>query len=155
MNLPRLILSLLLILLVGEGVLAVLTSPWFEIKNVIVYGRKLVAQEFVARSTRVPEKSNIFKFPTRTIADRLRPNPIIEKVTVSRRFPDALVVRITERKAYSVLSTGGQFYEVDAAGIPFRTVAAPDTEAAPAVVRGASGDRSRQADTCCGVSYGN
>lgn len=118
--------SLLLILLVGEGTFAVLKSPWFEIKNVIVYGRKLVAQEFVARRTRIPEKSNIFTFSMRSIADRLRPNPIIEKVTVSRRFPDALVVRITERKAYSVLSTRGQFYEVDAGGIPFRTVAAPD-----------------------------
>ena len=118
--------SLLLILLVGEGTFAVLKSPWFEIKNVIVQGRKLVAQEFVAKSTRIPEKSNIFTFPTRSLADRLRPNPIIEKVTVSRRFPDALVVRITERRAYSVLSTQGEFYEVDAAGIPFRTVASPD-----------------------------
>lgn len=118
--------SLLLILLIGEGTLAVLKSPWFEIKNVIVHGRKLVAPEFVAKSTRIPENSNIFTFPTRTIADRLRPNPIVEKVAVSRRFPDALVVRITERKAYCVLSTRGEFYEVDAAGIPFRTVASPD-----------------------------
>lgn len=124
-NAPRLILSLLLVLLVGEAALAILTSPWFEIKDVVVRGRKLVAPEFVARCTRIPEESNIFTFPTHSIADRLRPNPIIKKVAISRRLPGTLVVRITERSAWSVLSVGGKFYEVDAACIPFRVVASP------------------------------
>ncbi len=125
-NAPRLILSLLLILLAGESMLAVLKLPWFEIRGVVVQGRKLVDRKFVVQSTRIPDKSNIFTFPTRGIADRLRPNPIIKGVTVHRKFPNTLVVRITERKPYAVLSAQGRFYETDAAGIPFRTVASPD-----------------------------
>ncbi len=112
--------------LAAELVLVVLGSPFFQIRDVRVYGRKLVAQEFVAKCTQIPEKSNIFLFPTETIPQRLRKNPIIERVTASRRLPDTLVVRIVERKADFVLSTHRKHYEVDAKGIPFRIVEAPN-----------------------------
>lgn len=125
-NAPRLILSLLLILLAGESVLAVLKLPWFEIRQVVIEGRSLADRNFVVRSAQIPAKSNIFTFPAHTIADRLRPNPIIKGVTVSRRFPNKLVVRITERRPYAVLSARGTFCEIDASGIPFRLVAVPD-----------------------------
>ncbi len=125
-NAPRLILSLLLILLAGEAVLAVFTSPWFEISRVRTYGRRTAAAQFVKKNTQVPEKSNILRFDTRGMAARLCRDPIIERVTVSRRLPDTLVVRITERKARLVLKTHRKHYEVDEMHVPFRIVAEPN-----------------------------
>lgn len=125
-NAPRLILSLLLVLLMGEALIAVFTSPWFDINRVRVYGRNTVASKFVAAETRVPEKSNIFRFNTRDMARRLGRDPVVERVTVSRRLPDTLVVRITERKAILVLKTHRKLYEVDDMHIPFRIVAQPN-----------------------------
>lgn len=125
-NAPRLIISILLILLVGESVLAMLKSPWFEIRTVSVHGRKLIPAQFVTRHTAVPERSNIFLFRTAGIARQLRRSPIVEDVSVSRRLPNTLVVRITERRADFTLSTHAKHYEVDRAGIPFRVVPQPN-----------------------------
>lgn len=125
-NAPRLIISLLLILLAGESVLAVLKSPWFEIRTVRVDGRKLISSRFVSKCIAVPERSNIFLFRTDLIAHRLRRSPIVEEVSVHRRLPATLVVRITERRADFTLSTHAKHYEVDSAGIPFRIVPQPN-----------------------------
>lgn len=125
-TLRRLIFSVLLVFLAAEAALALLKLPVFEISDVRVYGNRVLPAAFVADCTKVPEKSNILLFKTDTIVRRLRASPIVEKVTVSRRVPDILIVRITERRAYLVLQTPEGAYEVDAGGIPFRKVARPD-----------------------------
>jgi len=122
----KIILALLLIMLAGEAVYAVLKLPWFEISAVRVYGRKLTPAEFVAGCTKTPPKSNIFLFKTRNMVAKLQRSPIIEQATVSRGFPNTLVVRITERRADFVLSTHRKYYEVDAGGLPFRIVPRPN-----------------------------
>ncbi len=46
----------------------------------------------------------------------------MERVTVTRDWPDALVVRLTERTGVAVVPRGERFAVVDAAGVVFRTV---------------------------------
>lgn len=122
----RIIFAVLLVFLAGEAALALLKLPVFEISDVRVYGNRALPAGFVADCTKVPEKSNILLFKTDTIVRRLQASPIVLKATVSRRVPDILIVRITERRADLVLETPEGAYEVDAGGIPFRKVAKPN-----------------------------
>jgi cell division protein FtsQ len=57
----------------------------------------------------------------RTRVARLAP---VDHVTVSRDWPDTIVVRVTERTAVAVVPQGKSFLLVDRTGVTFETVAA-------------------------------
>lgn len=72
------------------------------------------------------------------VADRLSENPWVDRVTLAKRFPDGLAVRIVERRPVALLSEDGRLSSVDARGRP---IAPYDPRSDPAeyvVLRGAA-----------------
>ena len=53
-----------------------------------------------------------------TVADRLAENPWVDRVTLAKRFPDGLAVRVIERRPVALLSDDGRLFWLDAAGRP-------------------------------------
>ena len=50
------------------------------------------------------------------VADRLAENPWINRVTLAKRFPDGLAVRVIERRPVALLSDDGRLFWLDGAG---------------------------------------
>lgn len=79
---------------------------------------------------------NLVTLDLARIADQLAQNPWVDRVTLAKRFPDGLAVRVTERRPAALYADEGRLTWLDAAG---RLVAPYDPRADAAeyvVVRG-------------------
>lgn len=115
---------------VAGGVVAVaglvawmlLGTGLFGVREVRVEGAELVTAVQVRDAAGVPDGAPLARVDLAALAGRIGALPPVERVTVTRDWPDALVVRLTERTGVAVVPRGEQFAVVDAAGVVFRTV---------------------------------
>jgi cell division protein FtsQ len=61
---------------------------------------------------------NLVALDLAPLAARLANQPWVERATVTKRFPDGISVRVTERKALALFREGDAFWWVDSAGRP-------------------------------------
>ncbi|AEB46431.1 MULTISPECIES: cell division protein FtsQ/DivIB [Micromonospora] len=94
----------------------------FGVREVRVEGAELVSAVQVRNAAGVLDGAPLARVDLAELADRIGTLPPVERVTVHRDWPDALVVRLTERTPVAVVPRGEQFVVVDAAGVAFRTV---------------------------------
>jgi cell division protein FtsQ len=71
------------------------------------------------------------------VAERLAREPWVERVTLSKRFPDGLAIRILERRPIALLRDQGRLVWLDAKG---RTIATYDARSEPGEYVLVSGD---------------
>lgn len=90
------------------GVL-VINLPVFTVKKIIAAPTPHVTQDQIGQLLGVPTGTPLFKVNTDEAINRLKSNPWVEKVSVSRQIPDTLSVHITERvPAGVVIARGGE-----------------------------------------------
>jgi len=117
-----------IICLLGFGIHWLLTSPYFEIRQVHIEGNQSLNIEHIATAERVPKHSNIFLF---WILDRQKYcgriqacDPIIESDSVAIDLPHALRLLIVERQPYAVLDVPNSIsYMMDDNRVAFKTTA--------------------------------
>ena len=119
-NRKRLLLSIFLVIIGGELVFALLTSPMFAVKRIIVAENMTVSDGEVLRVLKIPKHANIFRVDKVSALREVRRNPVVENASMRRRIPSTLIVTITERTPVFTLNSSGNLYEIDASGIPFR-----------------------------------
>ncbi|WP_199523607.1 cell division protein FtsQ/DivIB [Micromonospora craterilacus] len=115
---------------VAGGVLALaglvawtlLGTGLFGVREVRVEGAELVTAVQVRDAARVPDGAPLARVDLAALAGRIGALPPVERVTVHRDWPDALVVRLTERTGVAVVPHGEQFVVLDAGGVAFRTL---------------------------------
>jgi cell division protein FtsQ len=61
---------------------------------------------------------NLVTLDLKTVADRLADSPWIDRVTLAKRFPDGLAVRIVERRPVALFSDDSRLFWLDPAGRP-------------------------------------
>ncbi|MCX7902970.1 MAG: FtsQ-type POTRA domain-containing protein [Caloramator sp.] len=101
----------------------IMKSSFFNIKTINVVGNYLVSTEEIIALSDTLEK-NIFLISKAKIAERIMNNPYIEKVTINRKLPSTLVIRIDEKKVKGVLKLNNLFVNIDDNG---RMIQALDT----------------------------
>lgn len=119
-NKKRLILTIFLIVIGGELVFALLTSPMFAVNHIKVVKNVNVSDKQVIQSLALPQDANIFRIDRDSVLREVRRNPLVQEATLRRRIPSTLIVQISERQPLFILSTSGVLYAVDPYGIPFR-----------------------------------
>ncbi|MFG1837730.1 cell division protein FtsQ/DivIB [Micromonospora sp. NPDC049175] len=115
---------------VAAGVLAlaglvawtVLGTGLFGVREVRVEGAGLVTPVQVHDAVRVPDGVPLARVDLAAAARRVGALPAVERATVSRDWPDVLVVRVTERTPVAVVPQGAAFALIDRSGVAFRTV---------------------------------
>ncbi|MDG4796570.1 FtsQ-type POTRA domain-containing protein [Micromonospora sp. WMMD1082] len=115
---------------VAGGLLAVaglvawtlLGTGLFGVRDMRVEGAELVTAVQVRDAAGVPDGAPLARVDLAELADRIGTLPPVERATVTRDWPDTLVVRLTERTGVAVVPRGEQFAVIDAAGVVFRTV---------------------------------
>lgn len=112
--------TVLLLGLLVEVVVAALTSPYLNITQIIVAGNITISDADITKVVDLPPDTNIFRLKVHGIIDDLLLNPVIKTVRLHRKLPSTLIISIVEREADSLLSASGVMYEVDNEGVAFR-----------------------------------
>lgn len=116
----------LLLTLLGVGIVACLIwLVWFSdrlaVEKVRITGNALVSDAQVRKQAEVPVGQPLARVNTDAIEARLQDIVQFSDVDVSRCWPDALCIRVTERKAVAVVDREGVLRGLDRSGVLFRT----------------------------------
>ena len=88
---------------------------FFRVRRVEILGARYAAPGELLDRLRVDTTRSVWD-PLEPLADRVRTHPQVESVTVSRRLPGTIVVRVTERRPVALLSVPGGLRAVDEHG---------------------------------------
>ncbi|MGW0432619.1 cell division protein FtsQ/DivIB [Micromonospora sp. NPDC003197] len=116
--------------LVTGGVLAVaavltwvvLGTGVFGVRELRVVGAQLVTPEQVRAAAEVPHGVPLAQVDLAAVQWRVGRLAPVGRVTVSRDWPDALLIEVVERTPVAVVPQGQQFAVIDSAGVVFQTV---------------------------------
>jgi cell division protein FtsQ len=115
---------------VAAGVLAlagmvawtVLGTGLFGVREVRVVGARLVTPVEVRDAAAVPDDVPLARVDLAATARRIGTLPAVQRATVSRDWPGALVVRVVERTGVAAVPQGERFAVVDRTGVVFQTM---------------------------------
>lgn len=109
-------LGLILMAMAGWGGYWLSNSPWFDLKQILVEGNQTIQADDLRRLTGVRLGANILKVSTGDLAQNLKVNPFVKTSEVKRRYPDKLLIRITERTPAAIVSNSGRYLVLDEEG---------------------------------------
>lgn len=92
------VLSLLFVL--GFGIYKLSTSPRYNINNIVFEGNVEYDNAQLKEKLEKWEGANLFRTSKGDIENKLKELPYINKVKISKKYPDTLVVKITEYVSY-------------------------------------------------------
>jgi cell division protein FtsQ len=124
-NVRRLLLPLVMIVIascMGAGIHSILTNPKLRIETIIVTGPRLVPAPVLKADAAIALGRNILTVSGKSVVSRVMKHPEVREVTVGRRLPRTLVVKVVEKTPYFVLANGKGFWLVDKDGMPFHRV---------------------------------
>jgi len=128
----RTLLAVLIALVVVGLVWLVGFSTVLGINRVQVTGASLVSADQVAAAAQLVPGMPLARVDSKALAGRVTAAiPEVASVTVSRHWPNTLVIHVSERVAVYQVLTGGNYQWVDATGDVFHT--SPDAQAVPVV----------------------
>jgi hypothetical protein len=84
-------------------------SPRFALAGVELRGARELEEADVERALRPAMGENLFRLPLDAIERRLRAEPWVTDVSVSRRLPDQLVVEVDEHRPAAVVDLDGLY----------------------------------------------
>ncbi len=98
------------------GLLRFVSGPRFALRRIEVSGNSQARTEDILGVTGEWSGRNLVALDLAPLASRLARHPWIQRVTLTKRFPDGLSVRITERRALALYRDGERFWWVGGEG---------------------------------------
>ncbi len=114
----RVLLLTALLLLAGTGLYRFLGGALFTLRRFHISGNERARTEEILTALAPWKAGNLVTLDLAPLASRLQRLPWIERVTLAKKFPDGLSVRVAERKPVALLREGGRLFFLDARGIP-------------------------------------
>jgi cell division protein FtsQ len=106
------------------GLARFLSSPHFALRRLSVDGNSRARTEEILAALSEWNGRNLVALDLAPLANRLAAHPWIERVTLTKRFPDELSVRVAERRAVALYREGDAFWWV---GLDGRLIATYDS----------------------------
>jgi cell division protein FtsQ len=123
-ELLRTALLLVVISIIGAGMIFgynfTVSSPYFEIKEVVVRGCKELTEKEILSYAAIKPAQNLLAINLGTIARRIESNPWVKEVSVGREFPNRLVINLQERTAVALVKRDNGFNLMDLDGVAFK-----------------------------------
>ncbi|MDR1333715.1 MAG: FtsQ-type POTRA domain-containing protein [Holosporaceae bacterium] len=91
-------------------------NPEFCIKRIEFDGNDRVPDTLLLKTSKLSYKSNIFACSIQDVKDRLEGIGWVKSVTVQRKLPDTIYVRIAERIPIAILQSKYHLYLIDSDG---------------------------------------
>ncbi|GAA3628435.1 cell division protein FtsQ/DivIB [Microlunatus ginsengisoli] len=121
-RLKRALIALLVLALLAAAGWLVGFSPVLATEKVSVSGTKLLTVDGVRTTAAVPIGLPLARQDTTAIADRVATLAPVDTVSVDRRWPDTVEIKVVERKPVVAVKTGAGYLLVDHTGRAFETV---------------------------------
>lgn len=106
-----------------SGWVHITTAPRFDISLIEVEGNEKVSRDEIVQAAGMDQAKNIFTYKVGAAGREIEEMPWVKKVTIERRLPGTLKIRVVERQPIAMIRLG-RFYYFDAEGNIF---AEPDT----------------------------
>lgn len=94
----------------------------FGVREVRVTGTQILSSAQVRQAAAVPVGAPLARVDLSAVENRVAALAPVERVVVSRHWPDRVVVQVIERTAVMAVPQDKKFLLVDAAGVAFQTV---------------------------------
>ena len=113
------------VLLAFGDLIALAFAPGLHVTKVRVNGTQTLTPQQVFDEAQVPNSTNVLWMLRQPVTNRLAADPVIDHAQRSVRLPDTLILTITERQPYAVLTANAQCWLLDRKGVPYRQLDAP------------------------------
>lgn len=124
-NVGRLLKFLLLVVIVGAGVWLVF-SPWLSVKQVVTAGIQTSTANSVLAESRVRAGTPMILIDVSQVESLLLEDPWVASATVSRDWPDTVVVDVVEREPAAWVRTEGGWTRRALDGVALPSASEPD-----------------------------
>lgn len=101
----------------------VFVSSLLAVDGVEVRGNQLLTAEQVQAAADAPDGTPLARVDIDAITARIEAMPAVESVDVSRQWPSAILIDITERQAVAAIEVDGKLRGIDEDGVVFRDFA--------------------------------
>lgn len=103
--------------LILGGIYALMHTPLFDVKSVLVQGNQTVLPEKIIELAEIEEGINIFSLDLKECSKKVSLYPYVETATIKRKLPNKVVIKVVERVAVGVIVTSEGYIQVDETGI--------------------------------------
>jgi cell division septal protein FtsQ len=134
----RVALLVIAVALSGFGLVRFFGSSLFSLQRIQVSGNRRARTEEILRMVDPWRRANLIGLDLSPIARAIGAHPWVERVTLSKRLPDGLAIRIAERRAVALHRDGARLWWLSAEGRP---IAVYDPRADPEEYVLVAGDR--------------
>jgi cell division septal protein FtsQ len=112
----RLVQTTLMLVLLGIAVYVFMQSSFFECKQVVVEGNKLLDERTILKAADVPMGSNLFYIDDSLVKTRLGLLPLVDEAMIYKELPGTFRIKLVERVPTIILSFFEKFILLDAKG---------------------------------------
>jgi cell division septal protein FtsQ len=134
----RVLLVAVLLFGLAAGLSRFFGGSLFSLQRIQVSGNRRARTEEILRAIEPWRSANVIALDLSAIAGAVGAHPWIERVTLSKRFPDGLSIRVTERRPVALFREGSRIWWLSREGRP---IALYDSHADPTDYVLISGDR--------------
>lgn len=103
--------------LVVTALVSLALSPLMNIETVEVSGNKVVSTEKILKMAKNPVGINTFVFNKQDAIQSIEAHPYVESVKIKRELPNALYIKIKERRPVGVLVNKGVYLQFSDGGL--------------------------------------
>lgn len=100
----RLVQTTLMLVLLGIAVYVFMQSSFFECKQVVVEGNKLLDERTILKAADVPMGSNLFYIDDSLVKTRLGLLPLVDEAMIYKELPGTFRIKLVERVPTIILS---------------------------------------------------
>ena len=95
-------------------------SPRFQVRTVELEGLRYLDEDTVLEAAGITSADNVFDIDLERVRGKVEELPYVRTASVSVTFPDTVVIRVVERRAFASLLINSHAYAIDEDGIVLR-----------------------------------
>lgn len=114
---PKRIALFLLAAALISGLVFLLRSPMFNIKNIEVQGQHIASKESIIEKSKLQTGKNMFSFNSSSSQGSIEEIIFVKKARITRKYPDTIIINIEERTPAYILESDKNYYDIDSDGV--------------------------------------
>ena len=115
-RIKRMLTVIIILGLTIGGFVFALTSPIFNIQEIKVINNNLIPAETIISLSGLTTEKNIFKFYKTRVIDKIKENAYVEDVQINRKYPNAIIIDVKERKESYIIEHLGKYAYINTQG---------------------------------------
>ncbi|MEA4989077.1 MAG: FtsQ-type POTRA domain-containing protein [Anaerovorax sp.] len=116
----RYLLKILIFFVIIIGIYYLLTSSFFDIQKIKVKENEYYTAEQIISMSKIKTGKNIFETSMKDAKNRMRKDPYMKNIKISRSLPGTVVITVEERKEYAAVPYGEEYLLMDEDGLVLR-----------------------------------